>query len=86
MLPKQFLTALLVTDNGQVSPIPKWDLAPKFLVPDVSIITVLTSPGQLFPNNLMDNEPGSFGQLFLHKVLLYMSYHPPLTIFSGSPI
>jgi hypothetical protein len=37
MLLQQFLPMLLVTDNGQVSPIPKWDLAPIHLVSNVSL-------------------------------------------------
>lgn len=39
MLPKHFLSTLLVADNGQVSPIPNWDLAPKFLITDVRLET-----------------------------------------------
>lgn len=36
MLARNAFPVLLVADNGEVSPIPEWEIAPKFLVTDVS--------------------------------------------------
>ncbi|KUI54562.1 Exo-beta-D-glucosaminidase [Cytospora mali] len=45
MLPGNILPALLVAENGRVSPIPRWDIAPKFLITDDLPVLSLSGNG-----------------------------------------